>query len=75
MKYYVFRRSKRTGKIEVLRTKCSGCWCSKEYLLSHPECVWKFSKQGAKKIVDRYSEHERDNAYWLEPVDAIKEGK
>lgn len=56
MKYYVARKSKLTGRVEYQMNKCSDKkWCSARYILLFPEDVWQFSRQGAKKIVDRYN--------------------
>ncbi len=48
MKYYVYRYHNR---YEFKRTKCNDYW-SRDY-----KCCWQYSKQGAKKIVERETAH------------------
>lgn len=56
-KYYVCRFHTCDGKKtrEYKRTKCLDTWVSEKWFYDHPDEVWKFSKQGAQKIVDRYN--------------------
>lgn len=65
-KYYIFRESEHTGRIEILRTKCTDEWCDKRYLEIYPDRVWKFSKSGAKKIIDRQTSRGWHFKYWME---------
>lgn len=69
MKYRVYRRSLYSGQVEVLKTKCSGHWCSEKYLELYPKKVWKFTKQGAKGIVNRESACNQNYEYWMEPAE------
>lgn len=69
MKYHIYRKSNYTGRIEVLRTKCSDHWCSKEYLIQNPGGVWKFSESGAKKIIERNILNGWHFNYWMEPAE------
>lgn len=50
-KFYVFRIVNHNGRKEYKRCKCVDSWVKdKTY-------CWKFSKQGAKSIVDTYNAH------------------
>lgn len=69
MKYRVYRKFKISGRVEVLRTKCSNYWVSKQFLEIYPERVWQFSQQGAKEIVERSNRTTRNYEYWMEPVE------
>ena len=53
MKYYIIKTTKKG--IEYKRTKCLDNWSKT------PEGCWKFSEQGAKKIVDRYNQNVNPN--------------
>ena len=53
MKYYVYRISKYSGRKEYKKTKTLDIYISE----SLKDSCWKFSKEGAKKIVARNNEH------------------
>ena len=56
MKYYVARKRKTTGRIDLQRCKgLSNYWVSPEYAKRSPGDVWQFSKRGAENIINRYN--------------------
>lgn len=72
MKYYVARKSKYTGRVEYQMCKClDKKWCSAEYIRYHPEEVWQFSQQGAKKIAERYNGYRWNYEHFIVPVSDI----
>lgn len=56
MKYYIKKINTNTGKTSYKAHKCTDGW----YDESWKDIAWKFSKAGAKKIIERY-ENERDH--------------
>lgn len=68
-KYYVFRKSEYTGRVEVKRAKCADIWCSAEFMKQRPDRVWKFSESGAKGIVEREKKNGWHFTYWIEKAD------
>ncbi len=66
MKYLIYRESKYTGSVEILQTKCTDTWCGERYYKEHPDRVWKFSKAGAKKIIERKESNGWNYKYWME---------
>lgn len=68
MKYYIKKINTRTGDIGYkAHCKAQG-WYDK----SNKDIAWKFSKAGAKKIIERY-EAERDNYAYRWDKDTIWE--
>ena len=65
MKNYIFRFSEKSGFL-FKRTKCNDYW-SRDY----SKC-WKFSKQGAKGIVDRMNERRKNNLYLYGMIEVDK---
>ena len=61
MKYYIKKIS--GGKVYYKAHKCSYGWFGE----GDKDIAWKFSKQGAKKIIERYeSERDRRRNIWAE---------
>lgn len=62
-KYYITRTDLVTGKVTYKKNKTVDGWAGEGF---KPYC-WRFSKQGAQKIVKRLNEHRRPG--WLERVE------
>ena len=72
MKYYIGRKSKLTGRVDYRRCKCvDKSWVSEKYIRLNPSDVWQFSAQGAKKIIEKYGEHNWNYEYFMVPVSAF----
>ena len=71
-KFYVCRIWKRSGCVEFKMHKCLDDYCDKAYLDRYPDRVWQFSKNGAKRIVDRCNATElnKNCEYFMQPVTA-----
>lgn len=59
-KYYIRKTNKRTGNIEYKRYKCS------DGFSPNKDLCWKFSKQGALKIIERLKIEYRANIQNIE---------
>lgn len=57
MKALIYRVATHNGRKEYRRTKCCNLWSANKDL------CWKFSLQGARKIIETYNEHNRSNFY------------
>lgn len=55
MKYYIRKTNKKTGKVEYKRYKCS------DGFSENKDLCWKFSKQGALKIIEVLKNEYRRN--------------
>ena len=55
MKYYIMKTNKQTGRIEYKQYKCSDGFNKNKSL------CWKFTKQGALKIIERLKNEYRRN--------------
>ena len=56
-KAYIYRVVNHNGRKEYKRTKCSNYWTDKK------DACWKFSIQGAKKILEVCNSYNRSNFY------------
>lgn len=65
-KVYIYRVVNHNGRKEYKRTKCSDYWTDKK------DVCWKFSVQGAKKIIEAYNSYNRTNyySYGIESVES-----
>lgn len=65
-KVYIYRVVNHNGRKEYKRTKCSDYWTDKKAV------CWKFSVQGAKKIIETYNSYNRTNyySYGIEIIDS-----
>ena len=68
MKYYIKKINTRTGEIYYKAHPKAQGWYGK----SNKDIAWKFSRAGAKKIIERY-EYERDNYAYRWDKDTIWE--
>lgn len=56
-KVYIYRIVAHNGRKEYKRTKCCDYWTTSK------EVCWRFSKQGAKKIIETLNQYNRYNYY------------
>lgn len=68
MKYYIKLTYTKRGEVYYKAHKKAQGWCGNGDM----DCPWKFSKQGAKKIIERY-ESERDSRRNIWAEDAVWE--
>lgn len=70
MKYFVRRTNTMTGRVSYKQAKCLDTWSSST------DYCWRYSKQGAKAIADRYNSSPILKRYGLVhdivPVDEVK---
>lgn len=59
-KYYIVKINHRFNTVEYKRYKCSDGFCKTKSL------CWKFSKQGAMKIIERLKQEYRVNIKYIE---------
>lgn len=71
-KVYIGRKSRYTGRVEFKDTKCGESWCGEVWVKNYPDRVWKFSKSGAKKIIQRYESYGWNWDYFVVPVDEFE---